>query len=128
MIATLSTLFGVMALSLAALGLFGVLATTVAQRTREIGVRIALGARSSQVVVMMLRRAASLVAVGLLIGSVAALVLGRFAADLLYGVVPADPAAFGVAALLLAVAAGLASYLPARRAARVDPMTALRQE
>ena len=128
MIATLSTLFGVMALSLAALGLFGVLATTVAQRTREIGVRIALGARSSQVVVMMLRRAASLVAVGLLIGSVAALVLGRFAADLLYGIAPADPAAFGVAALLLAAAAALASYFPARRAARVDPMVALRPE
>ncbi len=128
MLATLSTAFGVVALLLAALGLFSVIAYGVTQRTREIGVRMALGARRADVIGMVVGRSAALVGVGLAIGLVAALGLGRLAAGLLFGVAPADPASLAAAVAVLGGAAAVAAYLPARRAARIDPMAALRSE
>lgn len=120
--------FAVAALLLAAIGLYGVIAFGVAQRTREIGVRVALGAERGDVLRLIMRRGMRLTGVGLAIGIVAALALGRFVASLLYGVTPADPATLLAVALFLALIAMLASYLPARRATRVDPMVALRSE
>ena len=128
MIATLSSLFGLIALLLAALGLFGVVAYGVAQRTREIGVRMALGARPQDVLALIVGRGFVLVGVGLIVGLALALALGRFTASMLYGVAPADLPALGASVVVLAAAAALASYLPARRAARIDPMVALRYE
>jgi ABC-type antimicrobial peptide transport system permease subunit len=128
MIATLSSLFGLVALLIAALGLFGVIAYGVAQRTREIGVRMALGARPRDVLALIVGRGFALVGAGLIAGLVLALALGRFAAGMLYGVAPADLPAIGGSVLVLATAAAFASYLPARRAAGIDPMQALRYE
>jgi predicted permease len=120
--------FGVLGLILGALGIYGVLAYLVNERRREIGVRIALGAPASSVLWMFVGRGLALTAGGLAVGLGAALLLTRFIAGILYGVKPADPATFaGVAAVLLGVAA-LASWLPARRAARVDPVVALRSD
>lgn len=126
--ATLSTLFGALALVLAAIGLYGVLAYVVAERTREIGVRRSLGAQHAHVIRFVIRRAMAPVALGLAAGVAAALAGSRFLASLLYDVPPRDAAAFVAAALVLLAVALLASYLPARRAARVDPMIALRSE
>jgi predicted permease len=121
-------LFGVMGLVLGALGIYGVLAYLVSQRTREIGVRLALGAKASDVLWMVVRRGLRLAGLGVAIGLVAALALTRLMQGVLYGVTPTDPLTFvGVAAALLAVAA-FASWLPARRATRVDPLVALRAE
>ena len=120
--------FAVLALALAAVGVFGVLSYFVTQRTQEIGVRMALGARPSDVVLLVVSRGVGLSAVGVVLGLVAALPLTRFMQQLLFEVRPTDvPSFVAVAALLVAVAAA-ASYFPARRATRVDPMTALRQE
>lgn len=126
--ATLSTLFGLLALVLAAIGLYGVLAYTVAERTREIGVRRSLGARHAHVIRFVIRRALAPVVLGLATGLVAALAGSRVLTSLLYDVPPRDAAAFIAAALILLAVAMLASYVPARRAARVDPMIALRSE
>jgi len=121
-------LFGIMGLVLGALGIYGVLAYLVNQRTREIGVRLALGAKSSDVLWMVVGRGLWLAGFGVAIGLVAALALTRLMQGVLYGVTPTDPLTFvGVAAALLAVA-GFASWLPARRATRVDPLVALRAE
>ncbi len=128
MMTTLSSAFGAVALLLAGLGLFGVIAYAVAQRTREIGVRVALGASAADVVGMVVGRGAALAGAGLVIGLIAALPLGRLASGLLYGIAPADPLALAAAATLLVAAAGVASWLPARRAARIDPMIAIRSE
>ena len=125
---TMLAVFSAAALVLAALGIYGVLAYSVAQRTREIGVRMALGARDTAVASMIVREAFGVVGAGLALGAVAALALTRVLSGLLYDVSPTDPVTFvGVAAVLGAVALA-ASYLPARRAARVDPIVALRQE
>ncbi len=128
MIATLTTLFGVLGLLLAAVGLYGVMAYMVEQRTSEIGVRMALGADRGSVVKMVLRGAFSQVGIGLALGIPAAIAAGKLMTDQLFGVKPWDPVMLSVATLLLALAALLASVIPARRAAGVEPMVALRNE
>jgi putative ABC transport system permease protein len=120
--------FAGVALALAAVGLYGVMAYSVGQRTREIGVRMALGARPREVLALVLGQGAALLAGGLLAGGLAAWGLSRFLRGLLYGVEPYDPATFAATAALLGATALAASYLPARRAARVDPSVALRGE
>ncbi|MGH2779910.1 MAG: ABC transporter permease [Thermoleophilaceae bacterium] len=128
MLSVLTTLFGVLALVLAAVGIYGVMAYITAQRTREVGIRMALGARRGDVLRLLLGHGALLVGLGLAAGVVAALLFGRAVGSLLYGVSASDPATLAsVAAILLSVAL-LASYLPARLATRVDPMVALRHE
>jgi ABC-type antimicrobial peptide transport system permease subunit len=132
LIATLSSLFSVLALLLACVGLYGLLSFGVVQRMGEMGIRMALGARRIQVVRMILREALTLVALGVVISVPVALGLGRVAtnriAGLLFGVTATDPAAIGGAAGVLTIVALLAGYLPARRASRVDPASALRNE
>jgi predicted permease len=128
LISTLSAGFALLATVLAAIGLYGVLAYTVAQRTREIGVRMALGAGQAHVRRMVLRQVSRLTIVGGVIGLVGAYFLGRGAQSLLYEMEGNDPVVFGGVALFLAGVALAAGYLPARRAARVDPMEALRYE
>jgi len=128
MIATLTTLFGVLGLLLAAVGLYGVMAYMVEQRTGEIGIRMALGADRWRVVNMVLRRAFSQVGIGLALGIPAAIGAGRLMKDQLFGVKPWDPVMLVFATLLLALAAAVASVIPARRAASVEPMVALRNE
>jgi predicted permease len=128
MIATLTMLFGVLGLVLAAVGLYGVMAYTVEQRTGEIGVRMALGADRGQVVKMVLRGAFSQVGIGLALGIPAAIGAGKLMSDQLFGVKPWDPIMLTLATLLLSLAALLASVIPAQRAAGVDPIVALRNE
>ena len=128
MIATLTMLFGVLGLMLAAVGLYGVMAYMVEQRTNEIGVRMALGADRGSVVKMVLRGAFSQVGIGLMLGIPAAIGAGKLMTGQLFGVKPWDPVMLTVATLLLALAALLASLIPARRAAGVQPMVALRNE
>jgi predicted permease len=128
MIATLTTLFGVLGLVLAAVGLYGVMAYTVEQRTSEIGVRMALGADRGQVVKMVLRGAFTQIGIGLALGIPIAIGLGKLMTDQLFGVKPWDPIMLSAATLLLALAALLATLIPARRAAGVEPIVALRNE
>jgi ABC-type antimicrobial peptide transport system permease subunit len=128
MIATLTMLFGALGLVLAAVGLYGVLAYMVERRTSEIGVRMALGADRGRVIGMVLGGAFWQVGVGLVLGIPAAIGAGRLMTTQLFGVKPWDPVMLALAALLLGLAALLASLLPAWRAAGVEPMTALRTE
>ncbi|MGB7168418.1 MAG: FtsX-like permease family protein, partial [Acidobacteriaceae bacterium] len=124
----LTTVFGFLALTLAAIGLYGVTAYAVAQRTSEIGIRMALGADRMDIVQMVLRSAFLQAAIGLAIGMPAAIFGSRFMASLLYNVHPWDPVILVGATLILAAAALLAAVIPAQRAASVEPMTALRVE
>ncbi|HSS98872.1 MAG TPA: FtsX-like permease family protein, partial [Terriglobales bacterium] len=126
MIATLTTLFGVLGLLLAAVGLYGVMAYTVEQRTSEIGVRMAMGADRSNVMKMVLRAAFLQIGIGLAIGIPTAIGAGKLMSDQLFGVKPWDPIMLAFAVLMLGLAALLASVIPARRAAGVQPMVALR--
>jgi predicted permease len=128
MISILSASFAALATLLAAVGLYGVLAYSVAQRTREIGVRMALGADASNVRSMVLRQVAMMTLVGGVIGIVAALGIGRWAKSLLFELEGSDPAVLIGSAVVLAVVALGAGYLPALRASRIDPMQALRYE
>jgi putative ABC transport system permease protein len=122
------SLFAATALLLAAVGLYGVLSCLVSERAREIGVRLTLGATPGDVIRLVLGRTARLVVLGTAVGFGAALLLNRFLASFLFDVTATDPMTFGAVAGLLALAAGLASYLPARRATRIDPIVVLRSE
>jgi putative ABC transport system permease protein len=126
--ASLSGFFGLLALLLAAVGLYGVIAYSVSQRTREIGIRSTLGARPSDVMGLVLQHGLKLTAFGILIGLASAFVLTRLIRNRLFGIEPTDPITFAIVSVLLTGVALLASWLPARRAARIDPMEALRYE
>lgn len=121
-------LFALTALLLAGLGIYGVISYVVSERTHEIGIRIALGAQSPNILRMVLRQGLGLAIAGAAVGLVGALIVSHLMAGLLYGVRPADPLTFAVVALLLIGVALLACYIPARRAVRVDPLVALRHE
>jgi putative ABC transport system permease protein len=126
--ALLLAAFAATALVLAALGIYGVIAYSVVQRTRELGIRVALGARAEDVLGMVMRQGLTPVLIGLAIGLAAAATGSRVLRSLLYGVAPTDLGTYAAVALFLAAVAAAASYVPARRAARSDPMTALREE
>jgi ABC-type antimicrobial peptide transport system permease subunit len=128
MAATLLSGFGALALLLAALGIYGVLAYSVSRRTREIGVRMALGAQLSDVLRLVMRQGLGMVILGLVLGLAAALAVTRLLRSFLFEIQPFDPLTFGSVVALLGVAAVFSCWLPARRAARVDPMVALRAE
>jgi putative ABC transport system permease protein len=121
-------LFGVLGMLLAAVGIYGVMAYSVAQRRRELGIRVALGARRSDVVRMVLSQGLRLAALGAILGLMGAALLGRLVESLLYDVSALDPVAFTVVPAVLIGVAALAVYLPARRAAGGDPVAALRSE
>jgi ABC-type antimicrobial peptide transport system permease subunit len=121
-------LFAALAMILATIGIYGVISYSVAQRTREVGVRVALGASQTQVVGLVLRQGVVLVGIGMGLGLVAALAITRVLAKLLYGVGVTDPATFLGVPLVLGLVAALASWLPARRASRIDPLIAMRAE
>lgn len=128
LVATLSAFFGGLALLLAALGLYGVMSYTVTRRRNEIGIRMALGAEPRKVVNLVLRNVAIITAIGLAIGAAASLGTGRFINALLFNLAATDRTMIAVTGITLAAAAAIAGYLPARRAARIDPMSALREE
>ena len=128
LVALLSSFFGLFALLLASLGLYGVMTYAVARRTREIGIRLALGARSMNVLWLVLREALLVLTIGIAIGLPAALGAARLTEGLLFGLTPTDPLTIALATMLMIAVAALAGYLPARRASRVDPMVALRYE
>ena len=128
LVARLASFFGLLALLLACIGLYGVMSYGVARRTNEIGIRMALGAQGRSVLWLVLREALLLVVIGLVVGVLASLVVTKTAASLLYELKPNDPLTIALATMLLTAVALLAGYLPARRAARVDPMVALRDE
>jgi ABC-type antimicrobial peptide transport system permease subunit len=124
--ATLLTLFGLLALSLAAVGIYGVLSYAVTERTREMGIRLALGASPGDLLRLVVGQGLTLTLTGLVIGVGASIALTRLIAKLLFGVSPTDPLTFVVIPLLLTAVALLAGWIPARRATRVDPLVALR--
>jgi predicted permease len=126
--ATLSSFFGVLALLLACIGLYGVMSYGVARRTNEIGIRMALGASTTRVTQMVMRETMLVVGIGLVIGLGAAVATTRLIVAMLFGLAATDPLTISFAVLLMIGVAALAGYIPARRAARVDPMIALRYE
>jgi ABC-type antimicrobial peptide transport system permease subunit len=126
--ATLSVAFAVLATALAGIGIFGILANDVARRTREIGIRIALGARREWLVRMIARETALVVAIGAATGVAAAIGLTRYVRSMLFGIEPIDPPTIAAAVLVMLSVALLAGWLPARRASRLEPMAALRHE
>jgi putative ABC transport system permease protein len=128
LMAKLSGLFGILALLLASIGLYGLLSYGVASRTNEIGIRMALGAQSGNVFSLILREAVLLVIVGLVVGIPLSLYVARFASSLLFDLSPTDPVSLTIAGVVLMVVALVAGYLPARRATKVDPLVALRDE
>jgi len=128
LLATLSGFFGALAIVLATIGLYGVIAYLVVRRTNEIGIRMALGATPGRILAMVIREAATLLVAGVAIGSVLSLAAGKFASTLLVGLKVNNFAAVAASALMLCVVAVGASLLPARRAAHLDPTVALREE
>jgi putative ABC transport system permease protein len=122
------TCFAAMALVLAAVGLYGLLSYMVAQRTLEIGLRMALGAQRADVLAMIVRRGLGFAVVGVIVGVAVSAVVTRLLAGILYGVRPSDPGTFAATSGLLVVVSAVASAIPAYRAARVDPMTTLREQ
>jgi putative ABC transport system permease protein len=124
----LIAIFSAVALVLAGVGIYGVVSRSVAARTREIGIRIALGAKRGRVVKEVVGQSVGLAGVGVVVGLALALTLSRFIRTLLYGVVPTDPLTYGSVALMLFAVAVLASLVPAVTASRVDPMESLREE
>ena len=121
-------MFGGLALLVASVGLFGLMSYSVARRTHEIGIRMALGAERADVLRLVLRESMILVLAGVLFGLAAAIAASRPIAGLLFGLAPADPMTIAAAIVLMLLLSSVAAYLPARRAARVDPMVALRYE
>lgn len=128
LVANLSSLFAAMALGLTCIGLYGLLSYEVSRRTRDIGIRVALGARRANLIGAVMWRGVALVSTGTVAGIAAAMGEGRLLANMLYGVKPADPKALALVSLLLIAVALIAAFIPARRASRVDPIIALRQE
>ncbi|PYR58706.1 MAG: hypothetical protein DMF85_09975, partial [Acidobacteria bacterium] len=128
LIAKFSTLFGALTVLLAAIGLYGVMSYAVARRTSEIGIRMALGARQGTVASMVLGEILVLAAIGCGFGLVSALVLARYVSGLVFGLTPTEPLTFAGSITLLLAVALLSGYLPARRAARIDPVVALRHD
>jgi len=124
----LSGFFGAVAALLAMLGLYGVVAYGVTQRAREIGIRTALGAQRSEVLALVLRQSTVLTGIGVALGLAAAAVATRYLEGMLFGLSPLDPSTFIAVSLAFPAAASLAAYLPARRAASIDPLVALRCE
>jgi putative ABC transport system permease protein len=128
LMATLTGFFGGLAAVLAIIGLYGVISYMVAQRRNEIGVRMAMGAQRADVLRMVMRDAAAMIGIGLVVGAVLAVISAKWAASMLFGLKPRDPITYVVCAVALACVAAVASLIPARRAARLDPWTALRDE
>ncbi|MBO0726925.1 MAG: FtsX-like permease family protein [Blastocatellia bacterium] len=128
LVARVTSFFGLLALLLACVGLYGVLSYAVARRTNEIGIRMALGAMRGDVIWLVLREALALVGAGVVIGLLASLAVAKTVSTLLFGLKPNDPLTIAAATLLLLAVAALSAYLPARRASRGDPMAALREE
>ena len=126
--AYLGSFFGIMALVLAAIGLYGILSFSVAQRSRELGIRMALGARRGDVLRLVLRQAVQTAGAGIVLGTLLGLGLARVVAGLLYGISAHDALVFSLTPILLALVAFAAAYLPALRATRVDPLVALRYD
>jgi ABC-type antimicrobial peptide transport system permease subunit len=126
--ASFSSLFGLLALLLASVGLYGVMAHAVSRRTNEIGVRMALGAQRGEILGMVMRETLWLVMLGVTVGIPIALAAARLIASELYGLSPRDPLTIAITTLLMLGVAGSAGYIPARRATKVDPMVALRYE
>jgi ABC-type antimicrobial peptide transport system permease subunit len=126
--ARLTSFFGVLAVLLACVGVYGIMAFAVTRRTHEIGIRMALGASRAQIIGMVLRETCLLVGAGIAIGVVLAVGASRLISTLLYGLKPTDPATMTIAALFMLAAALFAGYAPSRRASKVDPMVALRYE
>ena len=128
LIATLSAVFGALATVLAALGLYGVMAFAVARRTKEIGLRMALGAAKGSVLWLVLREVLLLLGAGLFVGIPCAYLFSRYVSSQLFGVKPTDPSTCIAAVVILAAVAALSGFVPARRASAIDPLTALRHE
>jgi putative ABC transport system permease protein len=128
MMATLAGAFGLLALTLACVGLYGLLAYSVARRVKDIGIRMALGAQRKKIIADVFGRAVRLLAIGVAVGAPAAWMASRSVEAMLFGLTPTDPTTIAGAVILMAIAVQIAAYVPAWRASRVDPLAALRHE